>query len=235
MSLLHTTELVAHYGDYQALFGVNITLDEAETVAIIGANGAGKTTLMRSIAGVLKNESTAVHFDDRLIGATPADEVMALGLVMVPEGRKLFPSLSVEENLQIGTYGRKTTGHWTLETVYELFPILHKRRRSPGTALSGGQQQMVAIGRALMSNPRVLLCDEISLGLAPVVIKDIYKAVPSIKAFGTSLIVVEQDIGQAMAVADRVYCMMEGRVTLSGTPASLSREAIHDAYFGASA
>lgn len=233
MALLQTHDLTAHYGDFQALFGVDIELDEAETIAIIGANGAGKTTLMRSIAGVLKNAANAVRFDGTPIGAKPSDEIMAKGVAMVPEGRKLFPSLSVEENLLIGTYGRKVAGHWTLDTVYDLFPILRERRHSPGTALSGGQQQMVAIGRALMSNPRVLLCDEISLGLAPVVIKDIYKAVPAIKAAGASLIVVEQDIAQAMAVADRVYCMMEGRVTLSGTPDDLSRDAIHDAYFGA--
>lgn len=233
MALLQTTNLTANYGDFQALFGIDIALNEAETVAIIGANGAGKTTLMRSIAGVLRNTPEAVSFDGRPIGATPADEIMAQGVAMVPEGRKLFPSLSVEENLLIGTYGRKTSGHWNLTTIYELFPILGERRNNPGTALSGGQQQMVAIGRALMSNPRVLLCDEISLGLAPVVIKDIYKAVPKIKEAGASLIVVEQDIAQAMAVADRVYCMMEGRVTLSGTPDSLSRDDIHKAYFGA--
>jgi branched-chain amino acid transport system ATP-binding protein len=235
MALLQTEGLVAHYGDFQALFGVDITLNTAEVVAIIGANGAGKTTLMRSIAGVLRNAPEMVRFDGAAIGNQPADEIMAQGVAMVPEGRKLFPSLSVEENLLIGTYGRKVGGHWSLETVYDLFPILRERRGSPGTALSGGQQQMVAIGRALMSNPRVLLCDEISLGLAPVVIKDIYKAVPAIKAAGASLIVVEQDIGQAMAVADRVYCMMEGRVTLSGTPKSLSRDAIHNAYFGVAA
>ncbi|WP_299030997.1 ABC transporter ATP-binding protein [uncultured Sulfitobacter sp.] len=233
MALLQTQNLTAHYGDFQALFGVDIELAEAETIAIIGANGAGKTTLMRSIAGVLSNAAQMVTFEGNSIGTNPADEIMAQGIAMVPEGRKLFPSLSVEENLLIGTYGRKTKGHWTLDTVYELFPILRERRASPGTALSGGQQQMVAIGRALMSNPRVLLCDEISLGLAPVVIKDIYKAVPAIKAAGASLIVVEQDIAQAMAVADRVYCMMEGRVTLSGTPDTLSRDDIHNAYFGA--
>lgn len=159
---------------------------------------------------------------------------MARGVAMVPEGRRLFPSLSVEENLLVGTYGRSGTV-WTLETVYELFPILRERRQNPGTALSGGQQQMVAIGRALMSNPEVVLFDEISLGLAPVVIKDIYAALPRIKDAGASVVVVEQDIGQALKVADRVYCMMEGRVTLSGTPESLSREAIHDAYFGAAA
>jgi branched-chain amino acid transport system ATP-binding protein len=235
MALLSTHNLTAHYGDFQALFGVDIGLDEGETIAIIGANGAGKTTLMRSIAGVLINGRETVSFDGQSIGNATADAIMAMGVAMVPEGRRLFPSLSVEENLLIGTYGRKNGGHWTLETVYDLFPILKERRNNPGTALSGGQQQMVAIGRALMSNPRVLLCDEISLGLAPVVIRDIYKAVPKIKEAGASLIVVEQDIGQAMQVADRVYCMMEGRVTLSGTPDELSREAIHDAYFGAAA
>jgi len=235
MALLSTHNLTAHYGDFQALFGVDISLEEGETIAIIGANGAGKTTLMRSIAGVLINDRETVSFNGDIIGNATADAIMAMGVAMVPEGRRLFPSLSVEENLLIGTYGRKNGGHWTLETVYDLFPILKERRNNPGTALSGGQQQMVAIGRALMSNPRVLLCDEISLGLAPVVIRDIYKAVPKIKEAGASLIVVEQDIGQAMQVADRVYCMMEGRVTLSGTPATLSRDAIHDAYFGAAA
>jgi branched-chain amino acid transport system ATP-binding protein len=235
MALLTTHSLTARYGDFQALFGVDIHLNEGETIAIIGANGAGKTTLMRSIAGVLINDRETVTFDGNAIGNATADAIMAMGVAMVPEGRRLFPSLSVEENLLIGTYGRKTGGHWNLETVYDLFPILKDRRTNPGTALSGGQQQMVAIGRALMSNPRVLLCDEISLGLAPVVIRDIYKAVPKIKEAGASLIVVEQDIGQAMQVADRVYCMMEGRVTLSGTPDELSREAIHDAYFGAAA
>ncbi|QTN35100.1 ABC transporter ATP-binding protein [Cognatishimia activa] len=234
MALLATHNLTAHYGDFQALFGVDIEINEAETIAIIGANGAGKTTLMRSISGVLRNGPQMVRLEAAEIGRAPADEIMAQGVSMVPEGRKLFPSLTVEENLLIGTYGRKIDGHWTLETIYDLFPILKERRNSPGTALSGGQQQMVAIGRALMSNPRVLLCDEISLGLAPVVIKDIYKSIPKIKAAGASLIVVEQDIGQAMAVADRVYCMMEGRITLSGRPDELSRDDIHNAYFGAS-
>lgn len=235
MSLLTTSGLTANYGDFQALFEVDLTLSEGETIAIIGANGAGKTTLMRSLSGVLKNAPEMITLDGQKIGTMSADEVMPLGLSMVPEGRRLFPSLSVEENLLIGTYGRKISGYWTLETIYDLFPILGERRGNPGTALSGGQQQMVAIGRALMSNPRVLLCDEISLGLAPVVIKDIYSAVPKIRESGASLIVVEQDIGQAMKVADRVYCMMEGRVTLEGTPEGLSRDNIHAAYFGVSA
>jgi branched-chain amino acid transport system ATP-binding protein len=235
MTLLSTHGLTAFYGDFQALFGVDLTLARGETLAIIGANGAGKSTLLRSVSGLIKAASGMIRFDGTKVGALPAPEIMALGIAMVPEGRKLFPSLSVEENLLIGTYGRKTQGMWSLGTVYDLFPVLRERRHNPGTALSGGQQQMVAIGRALMSNPRVLLCDEISLGLAPVVIKDIYAALPRIKEGGTSVIVVEQDIGQALRVADRVVCMMEGRVTLEGSPASLTRASIHDAYFGTQA
>jgi branched-chain amino acid transport system ATP-binding protein len=232
MPILETRALVAHYGDFQALFGVDIALEPGETLAVIGANGAGKTTLMRSIAGVLTNEAEQIRFEGLPIGALPAPQIVRHGIAMVPEGRKLFPSLSVEENLLIGAYGGAGKGPWSLETVFELFPILKERRQSPGTALSGGQQQMVAIGRALMSNPKVLLCDEISLGLAPVVIRDIYAAFPRIRAAGASVVVVEQDIGQALKIADRVYCMMEGRITLSGPPAKLTREDIHAAYFG---
>lgn len=231
-SLLNIAGLTAHYGDFQALFGVDLHLDAGETVAIIGANGAGKTTLMRAITAIARVTAGRIELDGTEITRLAAPDVLMTGIAMVPEGRKLFPSLTVEENLLIGAHARKVTGPWTLEAIYDLFPILRERRKSPGTALSGGQQQMVAIGRALMSNPRVLLCDEISLGLAPVVIRDIYAAMPKIKASGASVVVVEQDIGQALKIADRVYCMMEGRVTLEGTPASLSRDAIHDAYFG---
>lgn len=235
MSLLRTQGLIAKYGLFQALFGVDILLEPGETLAIIGANGAGKSTLMRAITGILPSAPEQVLFDGQPIGHLPAAQIMQLGIAMVPEGRKLFPSLSVEENLLIGAHGRKAKGPWSLDTVYGLFPILRERRRAPGTALSGGQQQMVAIGRALMSNPRVLLCDEISLGLAPVVIRDIYAAMPRIKDAGASVIVVEQDVGKAMAVADRVYCMMEGRVTLEGRPAEVTRADIHSAYFGTAA
>jgi branched-chain amino acid transport system ATP-binding protein len=234
MALLETRGLTAGYGDFQALFGVDIVLKAGETVAIIGANGAGKTTLLRSVAGVIRNVADAVRLDGRPVGALSAASIVDLGIAMVPEGRRLFPSLSVEENLLIGAY-KQRPGPWDLEAVYGLFPVLRERRNSPATALSGGQQQMVAIGRALMANPRVLLCDELSLGLAPVVIRDIYAAFPRIRAAGASLIIVEQDIGQALKVADRVYCMMEGRITLSGAPADLSREDIHAAYFGVAA
>ncbi|MCJ8149632.1 ABC transporter ATP-binding protein [Shinella sp. H4-D48] len=235
MALLETRGLTAFYGDFQALFGVDIALDEGETVAVIGANGAGKSTLLRSISGLIRNVPGQIRFDGREIGGLAAPDVLQLGIAMVPEGRRLFPSLSVEENLLIGRYGRVGNGAWSLDAIYDLFPVLKERRHQPGTALSGGQQQMVAIGRGLMSNPRVLLCDEVSLGLAPVVVRDIYAAFPKIRATGASIVIIEQDIGQALKVADRVYCMMEGRVTLSGTPATLSREDIHAAYFGAHA
>ena len=231
-ALLEIRGLTAHYGDFQALFGVDLALEAGQTVAIIGANGAGKTTLMRAITGIAKVTAGSILLNGAEMSRRAAPDILTAGIAMVPEGRKLFPSLTVEENLRIGAHARKGNGFWTLERLYTLFPILHERRDHPGTALSGGQQQMVAIGRALMSNPTVLLCDELSLGLAPVVIREIYAAFPTIRASGTSIIVVEQDIGQALKVADHVHCMMEGRVTLSGRPADLSREAIHDAYFG---
>ncbi|MBL0371885.1 ABC transporter ATP-binding protein [Rhizobium sp. KVB221] len=229
---LEINGLTAYYGDFQALFGIDMYLDAGETVAMIGANGAGKSTLMRALTGIVKIGSGNMTLEGERIDHLDAPDILLKGIATVPEGRRLFPSLTVEENLLIGAHARKGEGPWNLKSLYELFPILAERRRSPGTALSGGQQQMVAIGRALMSNPRVLLCDEISLGLAPVVIKDIYAAVPRIKAVGTSIVVVEQDIGQALKVADRVYCMAEGRITLEGRPDELSRDAIHDAYFG---
>jgi len=233
MALLEIHGLTAFYGDFQALFGIDMSLNEGETVAVIGANGAGKSTLLRSISGLIRNAPGHIRFDGGEIGALSAPDVVQLGIAMVPEGRRLFPSLSVEENLLIGKYGRSSNGAWTLDAVYDLFPVLKERRHNPGMSLSGGQQQMVAIGRGLMSNPRVLLCDEVSLGLAPVVVRDIYSAFPKIRATGASIVIIEQDIGQALKVADRVYCMMEGRVTLTGTPAALSREDIHAAYFGA--
>ncbi|HEY7611188.1 MAG TPA: ABC transporter ATP-binding protein [Alphaproteobacteria bacterium] len=230
--MLETRGLTAFYGDFQALYGIDASLAQGETVAIIGANGAGKSTFLKAITGLLPSPPDAVRLDGAPIGGLAPARVTRLGVSLVPEGRKLFPSLSVEENLLIGAYGRAPGGYWSLERLYALFPALAERRRAPGPSLSGGQQQMAAIGRALMANPRVLLCDEISLGLAPIVIRDIYNAMPAIKAQGTSILLVEQDIVQAMAVADRVYCFQEGRVSLAGRPAELSGEQIHAAYFG---
>jgi branched-chain amino acid transport system ATP-binding protein len=235
MPLLSTHALTAQYGQFKALFGIDLHVDAGECVAIIGANGAGKSTLMRSITGVLRNAPGMILHNSTPIGALPADQILQRGIAMVPEGRKLFPSLTVEENLRIGGQVRKGTGRWSLDEIYTLFPILKDRRRSPGTALSGGQQQMVAIGHALMSNPELLLCDEISLGLAPVVIRDIYAALPAIRATGAAVVIVEQDITRALSVADRVYCMMEGRITLTAPAKDVTREAIHAAYFGAAA
>ena len=235
MPLLSTHGLTAQYGQFKALFGVDLHVDPGECVAIIGANGAGKTTLMRSITGILRNAPEMILHNNTPIGALPADQILQRGIAMVPEGRKLFPSLSVEENLLIGGQDRKGSGRWSLDEIYGLFPILKDRRHSPGTALSGGQQQMVAIGPAQKSNPELLLCDEITLGLAPVVIRDIYAALPAIRASGAAVIVVEQDITRALSVADRVYCMMEGRVTLTAPAKDVTREAIHAAYFGAAA
>ncbi|HWM48847.1 MAG TPA: ABC transporter ATP-binding protein [Xanthobacteraceae bacterium] len=232
MPLLVTKALTAFYGDFQALFGIDTELGEGETIAIIGANGAGKSTYLKSVAGLLRADPGSVLLDDRPIGGLAPAQIVKLGIALVPEGRRLFPSLTVTENLLIGAYGRKTSGPWSLDAVFELFPMLREHRNRPGTMLSGGQQQMVAIGRALMSNPRVLLCDEISLGLAPIVIRDLYQSLPRIKASGTSIVLVEQDIVQAMKAADRVYCFQEGRLSLAGKPSELTRDQIHVAYFG---
>lgn len=232
MPLLETRNLTAFYGDFQALYGIDTTLEAGETVAIIGANGAGKSTYLKAIAGLIRGAADSVVLDGQPIGSHNAADIVRLGVALVPEGRRLFPSLTVEENLLIGAHGRKA-GAWTLERVYGLFPVLKDRRSSAAPTLSGGQQQMVAIGRAVMSNPHILLCDEISLGLAPIVIADIYAALPRIKAEGTSVVLVEQDIVQAMKVSDRVYCFQEGRLSLSGRPQDLTRDQIHRAYFGA--
>lgn len=230
-ALLALQALNAHYGDFQALYGVNLSVEPGEVVAVIGANGAGKTTMLRSIAGLLRNAPEAIRWKGQGIGALRADQVAALGIALVPEGRLLFPSLSVEENLIIGgQLGRK--GPWSLQRVYDLFPILMERRHQQSTSLSGGQQQMVAIGRALMSNPELVLMDEISLGLAPVIIRQIYEALPGIVGEGLTAVIVEQDIAKALSVSQRVYCLQEGRVSLEGQSQSVPREEITRAYFG---
>ena len=229
--LLTVRDLDAFYGDIQALFSVSLHVASGEAVAVIGANGAGKSALLKSIAGALRARPEAIVFDGLPIGGLPAHAVAGRGVALVPEGRGLFASLSVEENLLIGGQ-LKRAGPWTLDRVFELFPGLADRRKFSSTALSGGQQQMVAIGRALMSNPKLLLCDEISLGLAPIVVRDIYARLPAILEHGTAIILVEQDIVQALKAAQRVYCLQEGRVALTGAAKDLSREQIAAAYFG---
>jgi branched-chain amino acid transport system ATP-binding protein len=221
----------AFYGAFQALFGVSLDVAEGETVAVIGANGAGKTTFLRALAGALPVPATTVVFDGAPVGGRPSPALVERGIVLVPEGRRIFPSLSVRENLLIGAY-RGRRGPWTVERVYELFPVLGERRDQPGTNLSGGEQQMLAVGRGLMANPRLLLVDEISLGLAPLVVKNLYRALEAVKAEGTSLLVVEQDVSQVLAVAQHVYCFRKGGVALDGVPAQLTREQVSAAYFG---
>ncbi len=230
-ALLTTHGLQAFYGDAQALFGIDFALAAGELVAVIGANGAGKSTFLKSLAGLVRAPRAAIRFKGEPIGGLPPGAIVRRGLALVPEGRRLFPSLSVEENLLMGaTAGRP--GPWNLQRLYALFPILAEKRRQPGTSLSGGQQQMVALGRALMSNPELLLCDELSLGLAPVVIRELYAAMPGITAEGMAVVIVEQDVTMARQVSRRVYCLQEGRVSLEGLSADLTREQIAQAYFG---
>ncbi|MNX21546.1 High-affinity branched-chain amino acid transport ATP-binding protein LivF [compost metagenome] len=230
-ALLDTHGLQAFYGDAQALFGIDFTLSAGELVAIIGANGAGKSTFLKSLTGLLRAPSEAIRFKGEPIGGLPPGEIVRRGLAMVPEGRRLFPSLSVEENLLMGATPRRA-GPWNLQRLYGLFPILAEKRRQPATSLSGGQQQMVALGRALMSNPELLLCDELSLGLAPVVIREIYAAMPAITGEGMTVVIVEQDVRMARQVSQRVYCFQDGRVSLTGRSDELTPEQISQAYFG---
>lgn len=229
--LLQATSITAAYGDAQALFGIDLEIHDREVVALIGANGAGKSTFLKALTGLLPALSGEIWFDGERIDRMDAADIVRLGIAMVPEGRRLFPSLSVEENLLMGALSGRT-GDWNLDRVYEMFPILKEKRRQPSTSLSGGQQQMVAIGRALMSNPRLLLCDEISLGLAPVVIREIYALLPRMLDDGMSLLIVEQDVQLAMQMSSRLVCLQEGTVSLEGKSGELTREQISQAYFG---
>ncbi len=230
-AVLQAHGLKAFYGDAQALFGIDFELNAGELVAIIGANGAGKSTFLKCLTGLVQAEKEAIHWKGQPIGGQHPGDIVRLGLAMVPEGRRLFPSLSVEENLLMGANAQRK-GPWNLQRLYQMFPILQEKRHLPGTSLSGGQQQMVAIGRALMSNPEVLLCDELSLGLAPIVIREIYNAMPIITAEGMTVVIVEQDVGMARQVSKRLYCFQEGLVSLQGESNALTREQISQAYFG---
>lgn len=229
--LLSIDRLSSGYGDFQALFEISFTLDQGQVIGLVGANGAGKSTLFKAIMGLLPRKGSMVRFKGRPIGGLPADRLAGLGLAIVPEGRRLFRSLSVEENLRLSAeHGRK--GPWDLARLYRLFPVLQEKRHSPALCLSGGQQQMVAIGRALLANPEVILFDEISLGLAPVVINDVYAEMPEIIGSGISAILVEQDIERAHKASTALVCLREGRVVLQGPSASISKHDITVAYFG---
>jgi branched-chain amino acid transport system ATP-binding protein len=230
-ALLSVANVDAGYGDFQALFGIDLEVDEGELLALVGANGAGKSTLLRTIAGALKPFRGIVRFAGEDVTADPDVRRARKGIGLVPEGRRLFPSLTVEENLQVGAAtGRK--GPWNLAKVYEAMPLVADRRTRRAARLSGGEQQAVAIGRALMGNPRLLLLDEVSLGLAPLVVDQLYTALPGIRAEGTTVVLVEQDLNRTLAVADRIACVLEGRIVLTGRADRLTREQVTAAYFG---
>jgi len=229
--LLEVRDLVVHHGQLRALDGISLRVLPGEVYAIIGANGAGKSTLLRTIAGLHHPTAGSVLFDGTDVTGLRAERRAGQGIVLVPEGRRLFGSLSVEENLQVGaSYARP--GPWTIERVYETFDWMRERRKQLTAQLSGGEQQTVALGRALVANPRVLLLDELSLGLAPVVVQRIYGMLPQILATGLTVLLVEQDVSQALRVASRIQCLLEGKTTLEGRPADVTANQVEAAYFG---
>lgn len=231
MSLLEVRSVDAQYGLLKAVRGVSLIIEEGETRALVGANGAGKTTLLSVIAGAHRPAAGTIIFDGVDITRVPAHKRVGLGIALVPEGRRLFPGLSVEENLSIAG-GRRRDGAWTVDRVLEIFPMLQPRRRQRAATLSGGEQQATAIGRALMCNPRLILLDEISLGLAPMAVASVYDSLRGLISSGTTVVIVEQDLGRALAVSTRVTCMLHGEIVLEGESSALTREQITAAYFG---
>jgi len=231
-ALLEVRNLTVHHGQLKAVDDVSFTLNDGEVLAIIGANGAGKSTLLRTIAGLHRATSCTIAVDGKDLSKMSPHRRVQTGISLVPEGRRLFESMTLEENLLVGAYHARK-GPFTIERIYELFDWMPERRRQRAWQLSGGEQQAVSIGRALVANPRILLLDELSLGLAPIVIERIYTLVPDIVANGVSILIVEQDVAQGVAMADRVHCLLEGRTSLTGVPADLTSEQIDHAYFGA--
>jgi branched-chain amino acid transport system ATP-binding protein len=230
-ALLEVDSVSAGYGDVPALTDVSLTLEPGTTVAVIGANGAGKSTLLRALTGLLVPTHGSIRLQGEDITRVPTHRRVKAGIAMAPEGRRLFTNLTVLDNLRVAARaGRR--GPWTLESVCDLFPRVGELRDRRALHLSGGEQQAVAICRALLANPAVLLLDEVSLGLAPVVVRQLYLALPRVLAAGTAVLLVEQDVRQALDVADYVHCLLEGRTALAGRPEELTKEAIAGAYFG---
>lgn len=231
MTLLAVTDLDARHGLLHAVRGVSLALDDGEKLALVGANGAGNTTLLRAIAGAHPTSGGTVRFDGADVTGLPAHRRVALGIALVPEGRRLFPDMTVIENLLVAGRHRRP-GPWNVDTVLDAFPLLRPLRDRRAAALSGGEQQAAAIGRALMTNPRLLLLDEVSLGLAPLAVDAVYESLSRLIATGATVVLVEQDLNRAMRIADRVICMLEGRIVLEGAAAGLSRDQVTAAYFG---
>jgi branched-chain amino acid transport system ATP-binding protein len=230
-ALLEVEALDVRHGMLQAVREVSFDVAEGETLALVGANGAGKSTLLRAIAGAHRPAGGRVVFDGKDITKMPAHRRARAGIALVPEGRRLFPNLTVEENLLVARASGRD-GQWSVDEVLEIFPLLEPLRRKRAASLSGGEQQATAIGRALMTNPRLLLLDEVSLGLAPIVVEGVYRSLHTLIESGTTIVLVEQDLARAMGVADRVACMLEGRIVLEGARGELTREQVTDAYFG---
>ena len=231
MTILEVDQVVARHGLLEAVRQVSFTVADGDVVALVGANGAGKSTLLRTIAGAHPVTTGRILFEGHDITAMPAHRRVRAGIALVPEGRKLFPDLTVEENLRVaGRRGRP--GPWTVDTVIKAFPMLAPLRRQQASTLSGGQQQAAAIGRALMTNPRLLLLDEVSLGLAPIAVDAVYDSLATLIADGATIILVEQDLQRAMEVSRHLICLLEGRVSLQSTSADVTRETVTTAYFG---
>jgi branched-chain amino acid transport system ATP-binding protein len=231
VSLLSVEHLELRYGLLEAVRDFSLVVDGGETVALVGANGAGKTTLLRAIAGAHRPSGGRIAFDGVDVTRVRAHRRVQLGIALVPEGRRLFSALTVEENLLVAAQ-RSRPGRWTVDTVIEAFPLLERLRHQRAATLSGGEQQATAIGRALITNPSLLLLDEVSLGLAPAAVEAVYRSLATVIAEGATIVLVEQDLTRAMSVADRVVCMLEGRIALEGARGELSREQITEAYFG---
>lgn len=226
--------LQAFYGDFQALWDVSLEVYEGEIVSIIGANGSGKSTLMKTICGIVDVADGTIHYNGHLLNNLPAERIISLGLTMVPEGRKLFSRMSVLENLMVGSYlpSVRNKNDELLQNVFELFPILEERKNQLSSTLSGGEQQMLAIGRALMSEPKFILLDELSLGLAPIIIKEVYKKIEEINKKGITILLVEQNVKKSLEVSHRTFVLCQGRVNLYGDSCTLSEDCVRDAYFG---
>jgi branched-chain amino acid transport system ATP-binding protein len=231
---LRIKDLDVYYGDFQALWDVSLEVDRGSVVSIIGANGAGKSTLLKTVAGLLKPSRGKIEYLGKGIGHLNPYQTVARGVCLVPEGRRLFPRLTVFENLIIGSYSLRSRRkrETTLEKAYELFPILKTRSSQMANTLSGGEQQMLAIARALMAEPSLILFDEISLGLAPLIVKSIYQRVREINREGVNVVLVEQDVKRSLKAASKAYIMLEGRVALEGEPSSLTEDDVRKAYFG---
>ena len=231
MTLLRVENLEARHGLLQAVRGISFGIAEGEVVALIGANGAGKTTLLRTVAGAHPLSGGLIEYAGSTLTGVPAHQRVRRGIAYVPEGRRLFPELTVEENLLVA--GRRAReGRWNLGTVLDAFPALGPLRDRPASRLSGGQQQATAIARALMTNPRLLLIDEVSLGLSPKAVEEVYACMTVLRDSGTTVVLVEQDVGRALSAAGRVICLLEGRIVLDSRTEGVTRDEVVTAYFG---